>query len=264
MTTCDASIGRPTMEPSHTESSTNRPLREAADAVLSRSGVPPRVVIILGTGLGGLADRVANPTHVPYAEIPHFPTAAVVGHAGRLVLGELRGVPVAAMQGRYHLYEGYSPQQVVFPLRVLRSLGAQTLIVTNAAGGLAAGQHAGDLMLIRDHIGLATMMGQNPLIGPNDDALGPRSPPMADAYPAELRALAQSVAGELGMTLSEGVYVMVTGPNYETPAELRFLSLAGADAGGMHQMPVLPAASPLALRTPPLTRIPHHRTRTHN
>ena len=236
------------MEPSHPQSSSNRQLREAADAVLSRSGVPPRVVIILGTGLGGLADRVANPTHIPYAEIPHFPTATVVGHAGRLVLGELRGVPVAAMQGRFHLYEGHSPQQVVFPLRVLRSLGAQTLIVTNAAGGLAAGQHAGDLMLIRDHIGLATMMGQNPLIGPNDDALGPRFPPMTDAYPAELRALAQSVAGELGMTLSEGVYVMVTGPNYETPAELRYLRLAGADAVGMSTVPEVLAAVHMGMR----------------
>src|SRR5258708_7902503 len=185
MTTCAASTLRPTMEPSHPQTAINRQLREAADAILSRSGVQPRVVVILGTGLGGLADRVANATHVPYAEIPHFPRATVVGHAGRLVLGELGGVPVAAMQGRFHLYEGYSPQQVVFPLQVLRSLGAQTLIVTNAAGGLAPGQHAGELVLIRDHIGPATMSGQNPLTVPNDDALGPRCPTMTEAHSAE-------------------------------------------------------------------------------
>jgi purine-nucleoside phosphorylase len=235
------------------DSATTRPLdwsapREAADALAARHSEAPRVAIVLGTGLGGLAARVEEATNIPYDEIPHFPRSTVAGHAGRLVFGRLRGVPVAAMQGRFHLYEGYTPRQVVLPVRALRLLGAEVLIVTNACGGLAQDQHAGDLMLLRDHIGLATLSGLNPLVGPNDEQFGPRFPPMTDAYDEGLRAQARSVAGELGIPLSEGVYLMVSGPSYETPAELRFLRRIGADAVGMSTVPEVIAARHMGMR----------------
>src|SRR5690348_6260077 len=149
---------------------------EAAELIRGRDARSPRVALILGTGLGGLAERIESPVVVDYADIPHFPPTTVAGHAGRLVLGTLEGVPVAAMRGRFHLYEGYTPAQVVHPLRALRLLGAETLVVTNAAGGLDAAQHAGDLLAIADHIGLATMAGHNPLLGANDERFGPRFP----------------------------------------------------------------------------------------
>lgn len=221
---------------------------EAAEAIRQRHAEAPRAAIVLGTGLGGLADRIASPTIVPYADIPYFPRSTVAGHAGRLVLGRIGHVPVAAMQGRFHLYEGYTPEQVVRPVRALRALGAEVLIVTNAAGGLSPSQHAGDLLLLRDHIGVPTMAGRNPLEGANDERLGPRFPAMTSAYDADLAALAREVAGAQGTPLREGVYVMVGGPNYESPAELRFLRTIGADAVGMSTVPEVIAARHMGMR----------------
>jgi purine-nucleoside phosphorylase len=222
--------------------------QEAADAVRTRTPLVPRAGLILGTGLGDLAEQISDATIIPYADIPHFPTPTVAGHAGRLVLGQLSGVAVAALQGRFHLYEGYTPEQVVLPTRTLRQLGADILIVTNAAGGLAPGQHAGDLLLISDHIGLPMMAGLNPLRGPNDEQLGPRFPAMTGAYDADLRASARQAAQAEGFALREGVYVMVSGPNYESPAELRFLRTIGADAVGMSTVPEVLAAVHMGMR----------------
>ena len=220
----------------------------AAQHIRNLTPLVPRVALVLGTGLGGLAERITERIVIPYADVPHFPLATVAGHAGQLVFGQLGGSPVAAMQGRFHLYEGYTPQQIVLPLRTLHSLGADTLIVTNAAGGLDATYQAGDLMLIRDHIGLAMMSGINPLIGPNDASLGPRFPAMTDAYDVELRTWARMAANQLGIALREGVYVMLSGPTYETPAELRFLRLIGADAVGMSTVPEVIAARHMGMR----------------
>ncbi len=222
--------------------------REAAGFILRMQTEAPRVAIVLGTGLGGLAARIEDATNIPYGEVPHFPRSTVAGHAGQLVMGRLADVPVAAMQGRFHLYEGYAPRQVVLPIRTLHLLGAETLVVTNASGGLAPGLQAGDLMLIRDHIGLPSLAGLNPLIGPNDEQYGVRFPPMTHAYDPALRELARTVAEELGIELSEGVYVMVSGPTYETPAELRFLRLIGADAVGMSTVPEVIAARHMSMR----------------
>lgn len=227
---------------------TSEAIQEAATYIRQRHAEAPRVALVLGTGLGGLAERIMDATSIPYADIPHFPQSTVVGHAGRLVLGHLSGVPVAAMQGRFHLYEGYTPQQVVLPTRVLHALGATTFIVTNAAGGLDPAQHAGDLLLLRDHIGLPTMAGNNPLIGPNDEQLGPRFPSITGAYDAGLREIARTVAQEQGIALREGIYVMVSGPNFESPAELRFLRLIGADAVGMSTVPEVLAARHMDMR----------------
>jgi purine-nucleoside phosphorylase len=228
--------------------STYQIVEEVAAALRPRLPEPPRVAIVLGTGLGGLADQVADAHAIPYGEIPHFPLSTVPGHAGRLVLGRLGGVPVAALQGRFHLYEGYTPAQVVLPVRALGRLGARTLIVTNAAGGLNPDFAAGDLMLLRDHIGLGMFGGLNPLIGPNDDSFGPRFPAMTHAYDAELTAHARAVAAEQGAMLREGVYLMLTGPTFETPAELRYLRSTGADAVGMSTVPEVIAACHMGLR----------------
>jgi purine-nucleoside phosphorylase len=221
---------------------------ETAEALKPALRHTPRIAIILGTGLGGLADRLADAQIIPYADLPAFPRSTVQGHAGRLVLGLLDGVPVAALQGRFHLYEGYAPAQVVLPVRVLGLLGMRTLIVTNAAGGLDPSYGAGDLMLVRDHIGLATLAGLNPLTGPNDERFGPRFPAMTAAYDAGLRAIARAVATARGIVLRDGVYVMVAGPTYETPAELRFLRGMGADAVGMSTVPEVIAACHMGLR----------------
>ncbi len=221
---------------------------EAAAALRPRLHLVPQVAIVLGTGLGGLADHLTDAQAFPYAELPHFPPSTVLGHAGRLVVGRLAGVPVAALQGRFHLYEGYSAAQVVHPVRVLGLLGARVLIVTNASGGLDGSFQAGDLMLMRDHIGLALFSGMNPLVGPNDDTIGPRFPALTTAYDADLRALARSVAEEQGISLREGVYVMVAGPSYETPAELVFLRRMGADAVGMSSVPEVIAGVHMGLR----------------
>lgn len=220
--------------------------RQRIDSAVTflRTAIPsqPEIALILGTGLGGLANVIESPRSVAYADIPGFPLSTVSGHAGRLVFGRLGEVSVVAMQGRFHLYEGYSPHQVVFGLRVLHALGAQTLIVTNAAGGLRPGLRAGDLMVLTDHIGLPTMAGLNPLLGTNDETLGPRFPAMTHAYDPRLCDLARQAGAALRIPVTGGVYAMVSGPNYETPAELRFLRMAGADAVGMSTVPEVIAA----------------------
>ena len=206
----------------------------AADVVRARFSAVPDVAIVLGTGLGGLASEIDVAATVDYADIPGFPLSTVESHAGRLLCGSLGGKTVVAMQGRFHRYEGYSLQQVTFPIRVLRALGAETLVVSNACGGMREEWAPGDLMLIADHINL---MGDNPLVGENDDRLGVRFPDMSAPYDAALRALARQVAKEQGTVLREGVYVAVTGPNLETRAEYRMLRTLGADVVGMSTVP---------------------------
>lgn len=207
--------------------------REAAEAILARAGARPRIGIVLGSGLGHLADEIRDPVVIPYEEIPYFPRSTVVGHAGRMVVGELAGQRVAAMQGRFHYYEGHPLLAVTFPVRVMKALGSELLILTNAAGGLNPQFRPGDLMLISDHVNLT---GQNPLIGPNDDALGPRFPDMSQVYRRDLCELARAVAARQGIALREGVYIWLTGPNYETPAEVKYLQRVG-DAVGMSTVP---------------------------
>ena len=209
-------------------------IADAVRAIQARSTLLPEAGIILGTGLGALADRIEVETAIPYDEIPHFPLSTVESHTGRLLLGRLGGRPVVAMQGRFHRYEGYSLQQVTFPVRVLRALGAGTLIVSNAAGGMNPFWNPGDLVLIADHINL---LGDNPLIGPNDDSLGPRFPDMSQVYDRDLQALAREVAMERRIPLRSGVYVAVAGPNLETRAEYRMLRTMGADVVGMSTVP---------------------------
>jgi purine-nucleoside phosphorylase len=208
-------------------------IESAAAFVLLRQQYRPTVGIILGSGLGSLAESLDGPVQIPFRKIPGFVPSTVEGHKGEMVLGQLEGKTVAVLQGRLHAYEGYSPQQTTFPVRVLKAIGCETLIVTNAAGGLNPAYLAGDLMLISDHLNLPGMTGHNPLYGPNDPALGPRFPDMSGAYDPALRDLARQVAAELGFGLREGVYVMMGGPSYETPAEVHFLRLIGADAVGM-------------------------------
>jgi purine-nucleoside phosphorylase len=209
-------------------------IREAADAIRGRTDVAPRVGIILGTGLGRLGEEIEVETVIPYAEIPHFSPSTVESHPGRLLLGRLGGKPVVAMQGRLHRYEGYSLQEVTFPVRVLRALGAEVLVVSNACGGMNPLWSPGDLMLIADHINL---LGENPLAGPNHDELGPRFPDMSAAYDPELQRLAAEVALGAGIPLRRGVYVAVAGPNLETRAEYRMLRAIGADVVGMSTVP---------------------------
>ncbi|MEW6279548.1 MAG: purine-nucleoside phosphorylase [Candidatus Eremiobacterota bacterium] len=206
-------------------------IQEARDAIRRR--VPdftPDAGVILGSGLGRLAEEVEDSVRVPYAEIPNFPRSTVLGHHGELVLGRLEGVSVVVMRGRVHYYEGYTMREVTFPVRVIQALGAGCLVVTNASGGIRDDLRPGDLMLINDHINLT---GSNPLLGPNDERLGPRFPPMAHAYDPELREVAHRVATGLGFRLKEGVYVGLAGPSFETPAEIRFFGMIGADAVGM-------------------------------
>jgi purine-nucleoside phosphorylase len=222
---------------------------EATAAVQSRSDLKPAVGLILGSGLGDLAVEIQDARAIPYGEIAHFPRSTVVGHAGRLLIGMLEHVPVVVMQGRFHFYEGYTMQAITLPVRVMRVLGAHTLIVTNAAGGLNPAYRPGDFMLIHDHINLLGLAGMNPLIGPNDERLGERFPPLARAYDAELRALARTVAISWPeITLHEGVYAMVGGPSYETGAELKFLRTAGADAVGMSTAPEVVVARHMGMR----------------
>jgi purine-nucleoside phosphorylase len=206
----------------------------AVRAIRDRFPVTPSVAVILGTGLGGLATHIETRAVIDYADIPGFPLSTVESHAGRLLCGTLAGRTVVAMQGRFHRYEGYTLQQVTFPVRVLRALGASTLIVSNACGGMNPLWAPGDLMMIADHI---NMLGDNPLIGPNDDSLGPRFPDMSEPYDGSLRAIAREVALEQRLTLREGVYVAVAGPNLETRAEYRMLRALGADVVGMSTVP---------------------------
>lgn len=206
----------------------------AAQAIQAHFAKKPGEAIILGTGLGQLADQITVEVTIDYADIPGFPLSTVESHAGRLLCGTLSGRTVVAMQGRFHRYEGYSLHEVTFPVRVLRALGAETLIVSNACGGMHPLWERGDLMLIADHI---NMLGDNPLVGPNDPSLGPRFPDMSVAYDASLRAIARQVAMEQGITVREGIYVAVVGPNLETRAEYRMLRNLGADVVGMSTVP---------------------------
>ena len=222
--------------------------REAAEAIRARTSQQPKVGLILGSGLNALADEVVGADRISYADIPHFLRPSVEGHAGQLVIGQLAGQVVAILQGRVHAYEGHSPQQVTLPVRVLAELGIDTLIVTNAAGGLNPTFRAGDLMLIVDHIGLMAMTGSNPLWGPNDPSLGPRFPALNKAYDPELRRTAQKVSADLGIELRQGVYVGLGGPAFESPAEVRFLRLIGGDATGMSTVPEVIVARHMGLR----------------
>lgn len=205
-------------------------VKEAAAWVAARLPVTPRVAVTLGTGLGGFGDAIMTPTRLPYAEIPHFPVSTVASHAGQLICGTVAGMPLLAMQGRCHLYEGYTAKQVTFPVRVFAELGIKTLVLTNAAGGLNPAYSAGDIMLLTDHINL---LGANPLIGPNHDAWGVRFPDMTQPYSRRLQQVALAAAKAEGLDLRQGVYVSVPGPNLETAAETRFLRRIGADAVGM-------------------------------
>ncbi len=207
---------------------------EAVQAIRKVSSLTPRAGIVLGTGLGMLAERVAIGARIDYRDIPHFPVSTVDSHAGELLLGTLAGKPVVAMSGRFHAYEGYSLQQVTFPIRVAKALGIRLLIVSNAAGGLNPQFRAGDLMIITDHI---NMMGDNPLIGPNDETLGPRYPDMSEPYTESLIELADAVALEKGIRVQRGVYLACPGPSLETRAEYRFMRTIGADAVGMSTVP---------------------------
>ena len=216
----------------------------AADFVRAQTGrhgvrqpEPRSVGLVLGSGLNPLAEAIEDAAAIPFGGIPHFPTSTVTGHAGRLVIGRLAGQPVVAMQGRIHLYEGYSAEEITFPIRVMRRLGVDTLILTNAAGGLNPNFHAGDLMLIVDHMNFVGMAGRNPLIGPNIPSFGTRFPSMTETYAPSLRQLALETARDLNIPLRQGVYAYVAGPNFETPAEVRFLRLVGADAVGMSTAP---------------------------
>ncbi|MBN1418375.1 MAG: purine-nucleoside phosphorylase, partial [Planctomycetes bacterium] len=218
---------------------------EAAEAIARRRRFVPHAGIVLGTGLGALAGRIANATRIPYAEIPHFPEARVATHDGTFILGEIEGLPIAAMEGRYHFYEGYSLEEITLPIRVIRRLGAKILIVSNAAGGLDPRQGKGDVVLIEDHINL---MGVNPLIGPNDDALGPRFPDMYEPYARDLLERAEAIALAAGIRTHRGVYAAVTGPNLETRAEYRALRAIGADIVGMSTVPEVIVAVHAGLR----------------
>jgi purine-nucleoside phosphorylase len=215
---------------------------EAAEYIKSRSHYRPKIGLILGSGLNPLAEAVDPADRIPYQEVPHFPLPSVEGHIGQLVLGRLAGKSVMIMQGRVHFYEGYAIQQVVFPVRVMQVLGVNTLLVTNAAGGLNPTCRPGELMLISDHLNLIGMTGNNPLFGPNDPTLGPRFPDMSQAYDAGLRQAARQVAQDEGIPLHEGVYAGLAGPSFETPADIRFLRLIGADAVGMSTVPEVTVA----------------------
>jgi len=221
-------------------------VQTAADVVRRRSPLVPEVGVVLGTGLGGLARAIAVEAEMPYQQIPGFPLSTVETHAGKLLLGRLAGRPVVAMQGRFHRYEGYDLQQVTFPVRVMHALGARTLVVSNACGGMNPLWSPGDLVLLSDHINL---LGDNPLVGPNDERLGPRFPDMSAPYDPELRALARGLALELGIVLREGVYVAVAGPNLETRAEYRMLRALGADVVGMSTVPEVIVAGHQGVRT---------------
>jgi len=210
---------------------------KAAAYIRSRTQHIPTIGLVLGSGLGPLADQIEAADVISYGDIPHFPVSTVQGHAGRLVVGKLAGAPICAMQGRFHFYEGYTLSQVTLPVRVMKRLGIETLILTNAAGGVNPTFKVGDMMVIEDHINLVGMTGNNPLMGPNLEAFGTRFPPLNRAYTRRLRQLADAVAAEQGMSLQHGVYTWLSGPNFETPAEIRMLRTLGTDAVGMSTVP---------------------------
>lgn len=220
-------------------------VQEAAEYVRARIGETPRIGLILGSGLGGIAEVIADKHVIPYGEIPHFVCSTAPGHKGQFVAGRFGGKPVICMQGRLHFYEGHALSDIIFPVRVMKQLGVTSLIVTNAAGGINTSFQVGDLMLIEDHI---NFMGTNPLIGPNDASFGPRFCDMTYTYTPALRQAAQEAAQTLGLTLQKGVYLGCTGPSYETPAEIRAFRTLGADAVGMSTVPEVIAASHCGLQ----------------
>lgn len=205
-------------------------IKEAAEYIRSKYPIEPEIGLVLGSGLGVIADMVQDGVVIPYEDIPHFPVSTVEGHAGELLLGTVSGRHVLLMKGRFHMYEGYSVETVSFPIRVMKALGVKILLVTNAAGGINTSYNVGDLMLIKDHINFTF---RNPLIGPNHSELGVRFPDMSEAYSRRLREIAKTVASEQGQKLQEGVYIGLLGPSYETPAEIRMMRTLGADAVGM-------------------------------
>ncbi|OPJ56967.1 purine-nucleoside phosphorylase [Alkalithermobacter paradoxus] len=220
-------------------------IMQAAQFIESKLENKPEIGLILGSGLGVLGDEIENPTIIKYEEIPNFPVSTVEGHAGQLVIGKLEGKYVIAMQGRFHYYEGYTMQEATFPVRVMKALGVETIVVTNAAGGVNKSFTPGDLMIITDHINFG---GNNPLIGPNDNKLGVRFPDMSKAYTPSLVDLSKDAAKELGIDVKEGVYAFMTGPSYETPAEIRMLDRIGADAVGMSTVPEVIVASHASMK----------------
>lgn len=217
----------------------------AAQSILKRTAMRPRVGVVLGSGLGGFADSLADAARISYADIPSFPQSTAIGHAGQMVIGKAGDVPVVAMQGRVHLYEGYSAQKVAFPMRVLGRMGVRAVILTNAAGGINRSYGQGALVLIRDHINL---QGVSPLVGPNDERFGLRFPDMTYAYDREYRDIAKNEAGKLGIGLGEGVYAALPGPSYETPAEINYLRIIGADVVGMSTVAEVIAARHMQMR----------------
>ncbi len=217
----------------------------AAKFILSKTKLRPRIGLVLGSGLGAFADEFASATRIPYEKIPHYPRSTAVGHAGRLVIGRVGAVPVAAMQGRVHFYEGYSLKDVIFPMRVFRRMGVRAVVLTNAAGGISREYKQGCLVVLRDHINL---QGSNPLIGPNDPRFGPRFHDMSQAYSKGYRQMALEEGRRLGVTIHEGVYAALTGPSYETPAEIRYLEKIGADLVGMSTVPEVIAARHMDIR----------------
>lgn len=218
--------------------------QSAAEYLLLQTSLHPRIGLVLGSGLGSFADELSAAVRIPYTTIPHYPRSTAIGHAGQMVLGSIGTVPVAAMQGRVHLYEGYSAQQVAFPVRVFARMGIRAIILTNAAGGINLNYKQGALVLIRDHINL---QAENPLVGPNDDRFGERFPDMTHAYSKSYRELAQRAAQKLGKNLTEGVYLGLLGPSYETPAEIRYFRTIGADLVGMSTVPEVIAARHLGI-----------------
>ncbi len=220
-------------------------LGEAVRAIEARTPLRPAIGLVLGSGLGAFAQSLEKPVTIPYREIPHFPVSTAIGHAGDLVVGTSGGVPVAVMAGRVHHYEGYSLQDVVFPVRVLGRFGVKTLILTNAAGSVNVNYKPGELMVIDDHI---NYMGGHPLVGPNDEQLGPRFFDMSEAYDPKLREIAEQACGKAGVPVRHGVYIAFTGPSYETPAEIRMARTLGADAVGMSTVPEVLAARHMGMR----------------
>ncbi|MEK5061832.1 MULTISPECIES: purine-nucleoside phosphorylase [unclassified Paenibacillus] len=205
-------------------------VQEAAAYIKEKTSVMPEIGLILGSGLGILAELIEDAVAIPYEDIPHFPVSTVEGHVGELLIGNIQGRPVVMMKGRFHMYEGYGPEVTAFPVRVMKEIGVEKMLVTNAAGGVNTNYHAGDLMIISDHLNLT---GRNPLVGPNEPAFGVRFPDMSEAYSGRLRNLAKTTAEAQGFNIQEGVYAGLLGPNYETPAEIVMLRKLGADAVGM-------------------------------
>ncbi|HTC61487.1 MAG TPA: purine-nucleoside phosphorylase [Candidatus Saccharimonadales bacterium] len=217
----------------------------AAKFILTKTKLRPRIGVVLGSGLGGFANEIAGATRIEYRNIPNFPRSTAIGHAGRMVIGKVTDVPVAVMQGRVHMYEGYSPQEVIFPMRVMARMGIRAVLLTNAAGGINTGFSQGCLVVLRDHINL---QGTNPLIGPNDERFGERFPDMTQVYWKPYQSAALEEGKRLGMEIAQGVYAALTGPSYETPAEIRYLRTIGADLIGMSTVPEVIAAAHMGIR----------------